>query len=221
MAPSIAPEPETPAAWTPPWPLGFPGAMDSTGSVAAPLLGGFSFALIGLIVPEASGIRWPGVALSLLVVSGFSFIAAVQCGFWAREWSITPDDLTTWRGDRPEAQREAEMRLHLRGFAIWAARLRRSYRLGIVTLLFGISILLIPRGDISGTRWLAIAFAAFGCLLETAWICAQWVLAGSPVSVYNNAPDQPKPGTPALWIRSAAPLRRLARAFVPLVRTRA
>src|SRR5204863_9313112 len=130
------------------------------------------------------------------------------------------DDIKTWRGDKSELQQQAEMRLHTCGFDIWAVRLRRSYRLGIVALLLGVTILLVPHGHIGATRWLAIALAALGCMVEVAWIAAQWILVGSPVSVYNDTPDVPKSGTRALWVRSAKPLRNFARLFVPLVRIR-
>src|SRR6266851_2942460 len=116
---AVAPSPSPPEDWEAPWPYAYPDAMDSASSVAAPLLAGFSFTLIALIVPEARGIRWPGAALSLLVAAGLSFIASVQCGFWARMWSIKPSDLNDWRPKDPDARKHAEQRAHARGNAIW------------------------------------------------------------------------------------------------------
>ena len=152
--------------WDAPWPYGYPGSVESAGSVAAPLLAGFSFALIGLIVPEGTGIRWPGLALTLFVAAGLLFVAAVQCGFWARLWTVTPSDLCEWSPDDPDDRKRAEQRLHAKGFRLWSNRLTWAYRWGILALLAGVTILLVPPGNLSGMRWAAIVLAAMGWLLE-------------------------------------------------------
>src|SRR5258708_7565965 len=91
-----------------PWPYGLRSAIGSVGSVASPLLAGFSFALIGLIIPSTSAIRWPGVSLALLVVSGVAFVMAVQCGFWAQLWVVMPSEVDEWKPNAPQGQRYAE-----------------------------------------------------------------------------------------------------------------
>jgi hypothetical protein len=53
----------------------------------------FSYALIGLIVPEGKGIRWPGLTLATLVTTGLLFIAAGQYGFWARLSTVMPSEI--------------------------------------------------------------------------------------------------------------------------------
>jgi hypothetical protein len=222
MVQTVAP----PEDWEAPWPYGYADAMDSASSVAAPLLAGFSFTLIALIVPKTQGIRWPGAALSLLVAASLLFIASVQCGFWARMWSIKPSDLTDWRPSDRDVRKHAEQRAHARGNAIWSLRFRRAYRAGILALLAGVAILLVPSGHISFMRWIAIVIAVAGWALEASWIASSWLLKGSPISIYTDEhdeplqPDEPAAQTPLLWIRRFPPLRRVARRFEPLVESR-
>jgi hypothetical protein len=200
-----------------PWPYGFPSSIDSAGTVAAPLLAGFSFTLVGLIVPKAEAVRWPGVALCLLIGAGIGFVGAVQCGFWARQWIVGPQQLGEWHPEYGPERHVAIQRLHLQGFSIWAARFSRVYRLSILLLLAGVAVLLVPSGVIGVSRWVAIAIAIAGCLAETLWLLAIWVLKGSPVSAYGQQPDEPEDGYRQWW-RLAPPLRWIARKIVPIVR---
>lgn len=166
-----------------PWPYGFRAAINSVGTVASPLLAGFSFALIGLVIPSASAFRWPGVSLALLVVSGISFVMAVQCGFWAQLWVVMPSELEEWGPNDPPARRLAELRLHAHGFNIWSRRVNACYRVGLLALLVGVMLMLIPPGDISASRWIAVAAAALGVLAEVLWMTSSWLLAGSPNAI--------------------------------------
>jgi hypothetical protein len=209
---------EVSKGWDAPWPYGYPGAVDSAGSVAAPLLAGFSFALVGLIVPEGKGIRWPSFTLALLVAAGFLFVAAVQCGFWARLWAVTPSEINEWTPTDPEERRHAEQRLHAAGFRLWSYRLTWAYRWGILALLAGVTLVLVPPGSPSAARWVAIGVASAGWLLEAVWIGSGWILQGSPTALFGNQPDVPKDGTRHLWIRRSSLLRRIARQFRPLIR---
>jgi hypothetical protein len=211
-------ERETGPVWRAPWPYGDFAAAESAGSVASPLLAGFCFALIGLIVPEGKGIRWPDLALALLVAGGFSFIAAVQCGTWARQWTVTPQELDEWSPGEELARIQAEQRAHFVGFSTWSRRLRFTYRCGIVALLAGVMVMLIPSSHITLMRGLVIGTAAFGLLLECLWIASGWLLKGSQDCLYGDKPDVPKSGTPMLKLRGSPWLRRVARAFRPLVR---
>jgi hypothetical protein len=205
-------------AWKAPWPYGDPAAAESAGSVAAPLLAGFCFTLIGLLVPEGKGIRWPDLALALFVAGGFFFIGAVQCGAWARQWTVTPSELDEWGPDDPPERKEAEQRAHALGFAIWSRRLRSMYRAGILALLAGITITLVPSSHITAMRWVAIAIAAVGLAVEGLWIASGWLLRGSADCLYGDKPDVPKAPAQAMWLRRSARLRSIARKFKPLIR---
>ena len=77
---------------------GDPAALDALSSVAAPLLAGGTLALLGVVVQQPSSLRWPGLALLLLVVAAVMLVTAVQCGFWA---GATPPVPTRWSRGGP------------------------------------------------------------------------------------------------------------------------
>src|SRR5438874_2220362 len=77
--------------WDRPVPYGAPASVQSAGAVAAPMLAGFAFILATLDLTNSTRFRWPDATLLLLVLSGLSLIAAVQCGVWARYYDITPN----------------------------------------------------------------------------------------------------------------------------------
>jgi hypothetical protein len=204
--------------WDAPFPYGFPAAVESSGSGAAPFLAGFTFALIGLILPDTGHFRHPGSALVLLSASAIAFIATVQCAFWARQYAVTPEDVTTWRPQYPRARQVALQRLHQLAFRIWARRANRSYRAGIMLLLAGVGLALVPPGSISAARGAAIGVIGIGFVGELLWMAAQWLLSGSDDLVYDETPDLPRKDVRFRRLRTQPLLRRIARLFVPLAR---
>jgi hypothetical protein len=206
-------------AWQPPFPYGYTAAVDSAGTIAAPLLAGFSFTLIGLVVPKAEGIRWPGIALSLLIFAAVAFIAAVQYAFSARMWVTRPSEIAEQEPLTQPWEKVRIQRLHDLGFLRWFKRFQRAYRLGILSLFAGVGFLLIPAGPterIPAERWAAISIAGAGFASELLWIFSNWILKGSPVAAIDGRPpDQPPPATAP--IKELQPARWLARRFVPLI----
>jgi hypothetical protein len=181
-------------------------------------LAGFSFALVGLVLPSPENFRWPNAALACLLAGGVAFIAAVQCWFWARQYAITPDDIKRWNPNYPEGRKRALQRLHNVGFYKWNGRLLLSYRAGISLLLVGMTFALVPPGEVGWLRGVTIGIAALATLGELWWIFATWLLYGSPDMAYEDQPDIPRDDVRMRWLRSWRPLRRLARPFVPLPR---
>jgi hypothetical protein len=204
--------------WDGPFPFGFPAAADSAGSVAAPFLAGFSFALVALLIPSPEHFRWPNFALLSLVAAGFAFIGAVQAGFWARQYAVTPDDIRLWRPEYPSGRMHALQRLHTAGFMKWNARMNWLYRAGMMLLLLGVTLSLVPPNHISWGRWVAIGVAVTASMLELLWILASWLLAGSPSMAYDDQPDDAGADIRFRRLRSQPTLRRAARIFVPLPR---
>jgi hypothetical protein len=201
-----------------PWPYGYRNAINSVGTVASPLLAGFSFTLIALVIPATSGIRWPGVCLVLFVVSGISFVMAVQCGFWAQMWVVMPSEIGEWTPTSPPERVDAELRFHAHGFKIWAGRVNSCYRVGLLGLLIGVMLILIPPGDLSTSRWIAVVAAALGVCLEVLWMASSWLLKGSRNAIYVGQNDVPKKGTTFTRIRGNPALRWIARRIEPIVR---
>ena len=202
----------------PPFPYGYQAASESTGSVASPLLAGFSFALVGLVLPSPEHFRWPNLTLGCLFVAGVGFIAAVQCGFWARQYAVRPEDIKAWRPEYPAKRIDAVQRLHNRGFYIWNHRLNWLYRWSILFLLMGMAFALVPPGDASARRWVIVAIALAAVVAELGWIVAISFLADGPSAAYNDAADVPPEDARARQLKGWPPLRRVARAYVPLPR---
>lgn len=214
-------DPPVPPEWDAPFPYGHMTSIESAGGVAAPLLAGFAFALIGLVVTSPGSVRFADAALSCFVAAAVLLIAAVQCAFWAREWTIAPGELVDWKPDPGTShdRRVDLQRLHRAGFRIWANRFRWTYRWGIVVLLAGIAIVLVPDGDVGALRWVAIAIAWLGFLGELLWIASGALLRGHPVGTWSGVPDEPDAAPVHLArLRRSPAARRVARRLIPLPR---
>lgn len=211
-------QPEPTWDWDSPFPLGQANAADSAGSVAAALFAGFSLTLIGLIVPDTANFRWPAVGLVLLALAAVLFVASVQCAFWAKQYAITPGDLETWYGGMTKHTKIAYQRAHQLNFRRWVGRMNKSYRLGILALLSGMTVTLVPKGALGVMRGAAIGIIVVGFLIELLWIWSTWILNGSSSIVFGTDPDEPLQPVSFAAIRTSRTLRRVARLFVPLAR---
>jgi hypothetical protein len=171
-----------------PWdviaPYGYGEASQSAGTVVAPLLAGFTITLIGLVVDtSASDIRYRNLALLVLTVAAALLIAAVQCAYSARQYLVRPDEITAWWPgfDALEPKeytsglaldRRVEQLAHSMLHRRWAARLRFAYNAGVVLVLAGLAIVLVPSGTVSTARLAAIAVAALAAVTELVWVAA-------------------------------------------------
>ena len=202
--------------WDVPWPYGLPAGIDSGATSVAPLLAGFSSALVGLVVTTAEAVRWPGAALSLLIASTVVFLMSVQAGVWMRSYAVVPSDIREWWPNTPDSDLRTIQRLHRRGYAIWRKRFHASYRVGILLLLSGLALTLLPPGHVGPLRWLAILIASVGFLAELGWIAANRILEGSRTWAIGDTADSPPADGP--WWKQHEGIRRLARKVIPLVR---
>ncbi|HYZ78977.1 MAG TPA: hypothetical protein VE596_16555 [Gaiellaceae bacterium] len=187
------------------------------GSIAAPVLAGFSFTLIGLIVPKTDDVKWPGLALALLMAAAVAFIAAVQFAFTARVWVVRPADLAEWRPHYRLRNRVAYQWLHREAFRRWFRRFQTAYRIGILALFAGVGVLLVPPeglDDIGAFRLAAIVVAGVALVGEALWIMSNWILGDSSGALFKGLVDDPPKG--ANWIQRRHVLRCFARIFVPI-----
>lgn len=158
-----------------PGPLGYSAALESLNTIAAPLLAGFAFTLIGLIVTSATaGVAETNLAVGLLLVAALLLITAIQCTFSARRYYVPPGEyLDLVRLGELDGITEAELRtmfidwlpLHSK----WLTRARLGYNAGIVVLLAGVAVALIPPGNLShlsAIRVAAAGVAAAGAIVE-------------------------------------------------------
>ncbi len=197
--------------WNTPAPYGAPAAVEAMASVAAPLLAGFSLALIGLVLPSQKLLRWPELALFLLVLSALLLLAAVQHGFWARQYIATPSDLSQWWPDLDESEERLlmvrrEQWSYQTIYTVYAGRARAAYRLGILALLAAVAVVVVPDrplGEVPAGRLAVVGLAVFGFLLEALWIIAakppRWLDRGPAASLLRaiaprHVVQEPPPG---------------------------
>ncbi len=164
--------------WEIPYPPGALVAVETMGTVAAPLLAGFSITLALFVVQAHGSLHWPNVALVLLVVAALTLLGALQATFWARYYSATPPELAGWweaslnNPDRLRAVQD-EQRILISGQRTWARRARLSYNVGLISLLLAFPVVLVPAGGLANAgfmRCAAILLAFLGFLVEAAWI---------------------------------------------------
>jgi hypothetical protein len=153
--------------------------------VVAPLLAGFTITLMGLVVDASNqGIRYRDTALLLLMSAVAALLGAIQCAYSARRYLVRPDELDAWwpgiedpkdEGEVAQARElRAEQRAHHVLHLLWASRFRRAYHAGILLLLLGLTVVLIPpsAGHLSPARCVAIAIGIATVSAEAVWIAA-------------------------------------------------
>jgi hypothetical protein len=163
--------------WSVPSPYGGPAAVDSLSTVAAPLLAGFSIAVVGVILPARQEMRFSALALLLLSITAVLMLFCVQSGFWARYYYATPQEATQWWSDyESNIERrnsvQQEQRRHYTLYRRWASRARRSYSAAIVMLLVGIGVATTPQGQIarSPLQWAAALIFWGAAAGEIVWV---------------------------------------------------
>ena len=190
-APVPDPPPEPPmsaagrpasATWLPPSPLGFHESILSGGTIAAPLLAGFSFTMTALVLQQTSVCRWPDVTLGGFVGAGILLIGAVQTSLWLRSFMATPADFAAWYPEHMIGQmaddrlwtKHEEWNTKAEKYARWT---RRLYNFGILLLLGAVTTALIPPGCVTTGRKIVALIGAIGFAGELIWILVSWCRA--------------------------------------------
>jgi len=162
--------------WTVIEPLGYLDSIQAVGAFPAPILAGASFTFAALILQSARPFaRWPDLALLGFIAAGLALIYTVQAIVWTRRYTITPDDLARWypadfANERPTEWLRNRQDSHARQARTWAGRSRAGYHAGILLLLAGVAIAVIPPGHIQAERWAVISVALAGVAGEAGWI---------------------------------------------------
>jgi hypothetical protein len=166
--------------WDVPRPYGFSHSTQAMGFSAAPILSGFSFALLALVIANRQQFRWPGLAVTFLAAGGILLLNAMQFAFWACRYTVTPADLAMWWPDCTEnATRLAELQVEQKAYRLvelqWVNRLRRVYNAGIVTFLIGIVLVLVPPPSSNTvTRWAAVTVGFLGLAWTLTLLVSVW-----------------------------------------------
>jgi hypothetical protein len=175
MAAETTPHPEP--RWNPPYPYNFPAAIESMGSIAAPLLAGFSITLAVLILSSTAHFRWVNASTFLLVAAALALIASVQFAFQARQYVVTPSQIEEWwpfPDDPPtrEYLRRVQ-RDHRKRSRRWGDFARYAYDIGLLCLLLGVTSILAPARGLthaSDGRLATVALALLAFTIEACWI---------------------------------------------------
>jgi len=174
MKPADKPTP----TWTVPSPYGYPRALESAGSVAAPLLAGFAVAVIAQIAAQPDKIRWVDAALAVLSLATVLLVFAVQIAFNARQWVVEPGELESWWPDHDDPDRWGQLRAdqarYATTFKIAADRFRRVFNAGLLLLMIGLAAALVPKNDLTAARAVGIIIFAFAALIELWWLVQNW-----------------------------------------------
>src|SRR5688572_17976474 len=150
-------------------------ALEQSGSTATPLLAGFALTMASLVLTSAHSFRLPDIVLVLLTVSVVSLVMSVQAAQWTRTFRVRPEEVQAWWPKMNADQREScilDIREHHHLRKTWARRQRLTYRLGLLALLSGFAVALVPPDSVSVMRWVAFGVGCFGFALELLWIAA-------------------------------------------------
>ena len=174
--------PGPPAGWEFPVPFGRGSATETMTGIAAPLLAGFSLALMGVVAQDPSNFLLPGAALFSLTATTILMVTCVQLGFRARSFLYSAADISAWWPEpRPvivTAALQAQQAGHFQKWLSSSERARLAYNAAVVTLALSVALVLAPPGSASegavsmvdfGIRWAACALAGLAGLGELAW----------------------------------------------------
>lgn len=128
--------------------------IDSVGTVALPLLAGFSITAVVVVSDDAANFLLPGVTILVLAFAALALIVAVQCAYHAHVYLSEQD---------PDHEKGLD----------WARWSRRFYDAGLLALLVGLALVVAPHratGMQAGLRWTASGLACLACFGEVAWV---------------------------------------------------
>jgi hypothetical protein len=162
--------------------LGTDRAYQAVGEVAAPLLAGFSVALLGVIAQAPNMLRWPGAALLALIIAVGLLLGSVQAAFTGKQKYWTRSDLLDWYvNEPPDPLSSAFKQMHRRDIDAWLRWLNRAriaYNAGLTVLLIGVAIVLAPPRTSAGypvstteaiLRWVSAGVALTLASIEIMW----------------------------------------------------
>jgi|SRR5215211_2668354 len=156
---------------------GAAAAVSAVGTIAAPLLAGFSFALVGQLVGGiGSGVHWRDGTILLLILAGLLFIGSLQSTLHARQWEATPKDILDWwpnsetNEDEQKELYQQQQALQLK-HELWVTLGIVGFHLGIICFFFAIATLLFPPSGSAVTvpRVLSILLIGGAIVVEFAW----------------------------------------------------
>ncbi|ASU84909.1 hypothetical protein CDO52_20815 [Nocardiopsis gilva YIM 90087] len=177
--------------WRVPLPHGRTESIRAMGTIAAPLLGGFSLAATAALVTAEAPPVLVDWALIAFVAAAVGFVFCVQFTAAGLGYAATPEERLMWF---PSASSDAELMARVERVQAMDAELevryvyraRLTYRVGLVAFLAGIVLICIP-DSLNWPRVAAATLAALALAIELVWLAAnalgrypQWLLPSDP-----------------------------------------
>jgi len=170
-----------PPEWTVRKPEGYYYAIQATGTMVAPILAGFAFAILALVlVPPAKNevdpLRWRDPVLALLVFSALLLIISTQAAIRARATLVKPDELGAWYPESVDRTGWpnpwlADRQKKLEGRTARASSVcRHTYNAGTLLFFTAIAVLLVPPSPVDDARRAVLVAAAIAVAVEAAWL---------------------------------------------------
>jgi hypothetical protein len=159
-----------------PYYYGGAGAIESMSSIAAPLLAGGALAFIGIVLQQQQALRFPGAVLLISLTALMALIFAVQCGYWARQHAVTPQEIEQWWPDLDEEVRLQRVRAdwwqEKADYTVWAGRTRLLFGFGVTAVWLAVGIAVVPTATDKDAvlRWLAVSFCLVIAIMEALWL---------------------------------------------------
>lgn len=205
-APTGHAAPAGPVIWAGPGDFGQPAAFDAATGIAAPLMAGFSLALLGVIAQAPSSFRWPGATLTVLAIVIMTLVTCVQFGFRGRAVLYSKADIESWGrlstldGQADERLRARVQKRDMAEWRRWHRRSRLTYDVGIVVLIIGVALALAPPTRYvpdhplpvaeAVWRWIGFGLALTGAVLEVSWIGADELREHSRRRLVRHAEEE-------------------------------
>jgi hypothetical protein len=173
----VAPE----GKWLVQDPEGYFDAIQATGTMVAPILAGFAFAILALVlVPAAKNetdpLRWRDPVLALLVGAALLLIISTQAAIRARMTMVKPDELKGWYPSSVDVDGKPDLALRTRqrdlhDRALGASNVcRQTYNAGVLMLFTSIAVLVVPPSPVDDARRAVIVVALIAVAIEAAWL---------------------------------------------------
>jgi hypothetical protein len=167
--------------WSRPSPPGLAAALESTFTIAGPILAGFASAIVVLVAPAPGTLPAGWLILDLGILSIGSLLVAIQMSFHAKAAWTSPQDLLDWyplARIEPEVLEEVRRKHH--GFAEqWAWYPRpgpRGGHAGLLSFLATVALVAAPPEtprilpDLPLAHYLPVLLGACFLLFEGTWI---------------------------------------------------
>jgi hypothetical protein len=149
--------------------------------MVAPILAGFAFAILALVlVPaaknEADPLRWRDPVLALLVAAALLLIISTQAAIRARMTMVKPDELMKWYPSAvdQDGKPDQDVRTRQRDLHDRTAKAsnicRQTYNAGVLLLFTSIAVLLVPPSPVDDERRAVIVVALVAVAIEAAWL---------------------------------------------------